>query len=248
MPEWFNVTTLMAVLAGISTFAVALKATPSIWSSFKDTGKFLSGLELTSTIPGLLKNQETILESNIQSNAKIDATLSAISDLSNELQEHMVEEERLREREKSLIESLMEQVKIVSSEMALHSSKVANTVFRQAVFADPIAYYTIERGADGEWDWTWGNAAYLNLTGLMYERARAGHYWDIIEPTQRDWVIDVVKMAGEEGKPLDVEFTLVNAVSGATQPVRVISWPLHDHEGNACVYLGAIQVYVDVAK
>lgn len=241
------ITIVMAVLAGIATFAIAIKSLPTIWESIKAFYKFIIGMEKITVIPELLVSQQVIMESNDDLALKLDKTLDAIATISRELKEHMIEEEQMRATEKDLVQSLVVQVETLSKTVSHNSSKIANVVFRQAVFADEMAYYTMEC-VHGEWHWTWGNKAYLNLTGLTTERAMSGHYWDIVKPDQRDWVMDYVSDIGERNEPLDMDFTLVNMKTKEEHEVRVLAWPLHDNDGNAIVYLGAIEKKIDRAR
>ena len=241
------ITTVMAVLAGIAAFAIAIKSLPTIWEGIKAFYKFIIGMEKTTVIPELLVNQQTIMESNHKFAGKLDETLEAIATISRELKEHMIEEEQMRATEKDLVQSLVVQVETLSKTVSHNSSKIANVVFRQAVFADSMAYYTMEC-VNGEWEWTWGNKAYLNLTGLTAERAMSGHYWDIVKEDQRDWVMDYATSIGQNNDPLDMDFTLVNMKTKEENEVRVLAWPLHDNDGNAIVYLGAIEKKIDHAR
>lgn len=236
--------TIMAVLAGIAAFALAIKSLPAIWSAMKSTFKFFIGIEKTSALPEVIANQNTIMELNKVSDIKLDETLVAIADISQALKDHMIEEERMRSTEKDLVRTLVEQVESLSKTVSHNSSKIANVVFRQAVFADSMAYYTMEKSGD-EWNWTWGNKAYLDLTGLTAERAMSGHYWDVVKEDEREWVTDYANDVGERSEPLDLDFTLVNTKTGEENQVRILAWPLHDNDGNAIVYLGAIEKKID---
>lgn len=241
------ITTVMAIFAGIAAFALAIKSLPTIWEAGKSFYKFLVGIEKTTVIPELLVNQQTIMDSNYKFDLKLDDTLTAIAKISRELKEHMIEEEKLRQSEKDLVETLVTQVETLSKTVSHNSSKIANVVFRQAVFADEMAYYTMEC-SNGEWNWTWGNKSYLSLTGLTTERAMSGHYWDVVKQDQRDWVIDYATEVGKKNEPLDMDFTLVNMKTKEEHEVRVLAWPLHDNDGNAIVYLGAIEKKIDRAR
>lgn len=241
------ITTIMAILAGVAAFALAIKSLPIIWDGAKSFYKFVVGIEKTVAIPDLLVNQQVIMDANIQFNVKLDDTLQAIGRISEELRAHMIEEEQMRSTEKDLVCTLVEQVESLSKTVSHNSSKIANVVFRQAVFADAMAYYTMECDNDG-WHWTWGNKAYLDLTGLTAERAMSGHYWDIVKDDQRDWVMDYAKNVGNNNEPLDMDFTLVNMKTKEEHEVRVLAWPLHDNDGNAIAYLGAIEKKIDRAR
>lgn len=241
------ITTVMAVLAGIAAFAIAIKSLPTIWEAAKSFYKFLIGIEKATAIPELLINQQIIMDSNHKADGKLDETLAAIATISRELREHMLEEEQMRATEKDLVQTLVAQVETLSKSVSHNSSRIANVVFRQAVFGDSMAYYTMEC-VNGEWEWTWGNKAYLNLTGLTTERAMSGHYWDVVKDDQRDWVVDYASGVGEKNEPLDMDFTLVNMKTKEEHEVRVLAWPLHDNEGNAIVYLGAIEKKIDHAR
>ncbi len=237
-------TLALEILVGLATFAAAIKSLPVIWQGLKSFYKFLIGMEQTTAIPELLENQRLIREAYKVSDEKLDMTLAAIATMSDELKAHMIEEENMRMAEKGLVEQLVSEVESLSRTVSHNSSKIANVVFRQAVFADSMAYYTMEYEDDG-WKWIWGNKAYLDLTGITPEMAMSGHYWDIVKEEEKAWVIDYATKIGDASEPLDLDFTLVNMKTKKEHEVRVLAWPLHDNDGNAIVYLGAIEKKID---
>lgn len=232
------IATVMAILAGIAAFAVAIKSLPTIWQGVKSSYRFFLGMERVTIIPDLFANQQIIMSNNEEFGYKLDETLAA-------LKTHMIDEEEILNHEKNLVRKLAERIDDLAATISQNSSRIANVVFRQAVFADSLAYYTVELH-DNAWQWTWGNRAYFNLTGMTPEECVSGHYWDIVKEDQRSWVVDYISNVAESGEPLDVDFTLVNVKSHQEHEVRVLAWPLHDNDGNAIVYLGAVEKRNDV--
>lgn len=238
------ITTVMAVLAGIAAFAVAIKSLPTIWEGTKTFYKFLLGMEKATIIPELLLNQQTIMTNNEDFGIKLDSTLTAIAAISDELKCHMMEEEEILSHERDIVKRLAERVDDLSITISHNSSKIASVVFRQAVFADTMAYYTVELEDDG-WRWSWGNRSYFDLTGMTPEMALSGHHWDIVKSDQRSWVKDYVSDIESDGEPLDMDFILVNMKTQEESEVKALAWPLHDGSGKATVYLGAIEKKMD---
>lgn len=247
-----DIALLLSILGAIAVFAAALKALPIIWGGLKSIGKFVSGLEKTADLPALIVNQNQLLENSETNKGLLDSltitlqgAVGSIKSLHDELVAHMEEEERLRSEERSLVEVMANSVEQLSQELSESTFRVADVVFRQAVFADPMAYYTISKNQEGKWDWTWGNSAYFRLTGLTALQAQSGQFWDIVEPSQAERVKAAAVKAGDEGTPLDVEFTSINVSTGVSNHVQVLAWPIHDKSGNPVLYLGAIQVLAD---
>ena len=245
--DWLNWQVVAASATAITVAAATLAGLPKIWSAIKGFFRFLVGLESVKDVPGLVVEGREIndkLDNVVTSVANISIN---VSKLSRDLKKHMEEEERLRKQEKNLVESLVEAVESQAEESDRQVVEMAEAVFRQAVFADPVAYYIVDWVVDdspegGQWVWKWGNPAYLNLTGLTVQQAKGGQYWDIIRPDQKDRVFAAATYSGDNGLPLEVDFINVNVATGEHTPVRVIAAPLKNRAEDTVGYLGSIHV------
>jgi PAS domain-containing protein len=152
----------------------------------------------------------------------------------------LLEENSKRRTQMQKLQSLMTEI---SNELSDQTFRVADTVFRQAVFNDETAYYTVEWNTEAQqWHWTWGNKSYHALTGLTPQEAKDGAYWDIIHSSEKDYVFEIADRAGLASIPLDVKFTSVNVKTKEETSVHVLAWPINDKSGKTKLYLGAIQV------
>lgn len=245
----FNFDLLIAALVFIAALAAAIKGMPIVWNWVKNLFRFLSGMERIAEVPRLVE-EHTVIKSTVNETdhkvdqvvEKVSAIADSVRDVADDLRQHMNEEERMRSEEKNMVASIVETVERLSEDVHSHVLDVADTVFRQVVFADPVAYYIVHwNPVDKDWDWVWGNTAYLNLTGLTGDEARQRKYWDMVHPDDRERVFEAAARSGELSVPLDVDFTCVNLKTGEEFPVRAISWPMTDHHGDAVGFLGAIQ-------
>jgi PAS domain S-box-containing protein len=232
-----------SVFGGIVVFAAVLKAMPVIWNKMKGFGRWVVSLESIREIESLTHETNAVESKLDRVVTEVGNISHNVAQLSQDLQSHMEEEEKLRLQEKSMVESLVEAVQDLAHEFDRQIIEMAETVFRQAVFADPVAYYIVDWDRTHEvWNWRWGNPSYFRLTGLTRRQAEGGQYWDIISPEERERVFDAANYAGEHGIPLEVDFMNVNVQTGERTPVRVIATPLKNRDDETAGYLGSIHV------
>lgn len=214
-------TSILAVLAAIGAFAVAIKALPTIWNALKDVGKFFSGLEKVVELPSYLDEQSDVPET-------IESIARKVDELAIDLREHMAEEERLRDAEKTMVERLVE-----------IASQQDSMVFRQTAFSSETAYYEMVL-VKGVWMFDWCNQAWTDLVGLSLPEAKVVSWLDAIDEAEHDVKAAQVERAREEGAPLDLEVTIVNQKTGYKQLARVMKYPMSDLNGEVHRFLGAI--------
>lgn len=227
-------TVVLSVLAAIAAFAAAIKALPVIWNWLKSLVRFIQGLEHVHAIP-------TYIEDDADLKAMISEVLEENKKLSRRIVSHVADEEKSRREEKEIVAKISENVEKLSVDLAEYSYKLASVVFKQATFADPdVAYYMIEK-QNGHWVWIWGNRKYHELTGLSALQAAAGQFWNSVDPSEKDSVMDSSHRAGDNDLPFDMGYTNVNVETGERTRVRVLAYPITDRSGKAALYLGAIQ-------
>lgn len=227
-------TTILAGLAAIAAFAGAIKALPIIWKWIKGVGRFLAGTEKIALLPGIVDDLSVIPGSLKEISCKVDT-------IRQELKDHMAEEERMRAEEKNMVQELAESIQEFAVTAGKQTIDVAEAVFKQATFADEVAYYIVDWDDEREeWMWRWGNPAYFELTGLTEGQAAGGQYWDIIDAADRDRVLSAANWSGEQGVPLEVDFVNVNVSTGERTLVRVLAAPVNDRTEQVKAYLGSI--------
>lgn len=245
-----NFDLLVATLVFVAALAAAIKGLPVVWAWMKSAYRFMAGMERIAEVPVIVEEQAVIRTTVDDTNIKVDAVVDKVGSIAesvkmvaDDLRRHMDEEERLRQEEKNMVAQMVDSVDKLSGDLHRHVLEVADAVFRQAVFADPVAYYIVHWNKEEEkWDWVWANNAYFKLTGLTGEEARADRYWDMVHPDDQERVYEHTKRAGETATPIEIDFLCVNVRTGEENPVRVVSWPMLGETGRAVGFLGAIQV------
>jgi PAS domain S-box-containing protein len=168
---------------------------------------------------------------------------AAFEKLSADVVEHMKEEEKLREQERDIVKDMTHAIENLAKSMSKQVLEVADIVFRQVVFADPVAYYITGRDEENDgWVWKWGNHSYFKLTGLTEGQASSGQQWDIVDPKNKARFMEAITRAKKRGEPMEIDFDCINMKTGESKPVRVIAWPIHSQDGAVAGYLGAIHV------
>lgn len=231
-----ELTTVVLVAVGVTAVIGAIKTFPYIWATIKGIFKFLSGLEKIGELPAIIGEHQALPE-------LIQDVSKQVGQLSQELRDHMAEEERVRLEEKNLIENLVKSINFNAFALDRQAIEIAIAVFKQTTFNDPIAYYIVDWDEISEqWNWIWGNPAYLKLTGLTAAQARGGQYWDIVHPSDKDRVYSAAYYAGDSGITLEVDFICVNISTKEETPVRVIAAPIKNRDEFTVGYLGAIHL------
>lgn len=225
----------LSVLGGIAAFAAAIKAVPPIYESIRTFFQFLSGLSAASTVPFLVNENEDTQD-------KLDLITTLVAQLAHDLKEHMEEEERLRKEERNIVEELADTVLMHQKQFGHHIFTVASTVFKQVTYAEDSAFYLLEWDPEEErWVWSWGNPAYLRLTGLNFQEARNNQFWYSVAEEDRVRVRQVAEEAGLRHSHLEVSYTNVHLKTQEKTPVTLNASPLLGSDNTVYGYLGTIK-------
>jgi len=140
---------------------------------------------------------------------QLAADMAELKETSKRLSEALVTHMNSEERTNNNIENLGNELlmRLTNLEMGIKGNQVH--MMKALMSADPIPTLLWEV-RKGSYDLLWANRAYLDLTGLSINEAKAGGVWLAVEASEREIVKAGSEEAGQAAEDYSGEFTMVD--------------------------------------
>lgn len=221
-----TITTILAILGGIATFAAAVKGVPIVWNGIKKFIGFIGALEQVVDIDKLETSQEEI-KSHIQS---INESITRVEQETSEL---------------GTIKTLAAEFNTTLLKITDNAIDLTVTAFKTHASHSSVPSFIIKTTEDHVGAFIWANDAWYNFHGIGYTEAKNGQFWDCISPADRNRVQAASDIAAAAKTEFKVTYTSINRLSLKETRVTASSWPLIPYalkNEDGIVYLGCIQI------